>query len=62
MRTLALAGLILIIVVFTAIFLNAFIEQETAVFQYENESHKNACMIYESREAPESYLIKNNCK
>ena len=30
MRTLSLAASILIIVVFTAIFLNAFIEQETA--------------------------------
>ena len=52
MRTLAKAGSIIILVIFTAIFLNALIEQETAVFQYENEAHQNACMIYESREAP----------
>ena len=62
MRTLAIAGSIIIIVVFTAIFLNAFIEQETAVFQYENEAHQNACETYERAEAPEWYLFQNNCK
>ena len=62
MRTLAKAGSIIILVVCIALFLGALVEQEVAVFQYESGAHKEACMIYESREAPEWYLFQNNCR
>jgi len=59
----AILGTALILMTVTGFILGrALVEQEVAVFKYENEAHQNACETYERAEAPEWYLFQNRCR
>ena len=59
---LAILWTILILTVLIWIFVWSKLIKQENTFTYKNSDHKYFCELAESREAPESYLISNECK